>query len=185
MKSLKIQWFSRPITNHEIINFHLNIWLFQVIIAMTVVGNTLVVVAVFSYRPLKKVQNYFLVSLAASDLAVAIFVMPLHVVTFLAGQFSFLLCSALFLFSFFALSSLIWYWVPGKRQLTSGCRLSAPLRHLWFRALGPRGSRIFSDNIRDEEETCDCVSTFRAIVLECQRTWEPKFALVYQKRKAH
>lgn len=58
---------------------------FQVIIAMTVVGNTLVVVAVFSYRPLKKVQNYFLVSLAASDLAVAVFVMPLHVVKFLAG----------------------------------------------------------------------------------------------------
>nr|AAN16459.1 tyramine receptor short isoform SER-2a [Caenorhabditis elegans] len=58
---------------------------YLVIIAMAVVGNTLVVVAVFSYRPLKKVQNYFLVSLAASDLAVAIFVMPLHVVTFLAG----------------------------------------------------------------------------------------------------
>ncbi|KHJ99012.1 7 transmembrane receptor [Oesophagostomum dentatum] len=51
---------------------------------MTVVGNTMVVVAVFSYRPLKKVQNYFLVSLAASDLAVALFVMPLHVVKFLA-----------------------------------------------------------------------------------------------------
>ncbi|KIH68960.1 hypothetical protein ANCDUO_00703 [Ancylostoma duodenale] len=50
----------------------------SVIIAMTVAGNTMVVVAVFSYRPLKKVQNYFLVSLAASDLAVAIFVMPLH-----------------------------------------------------------------------------------------------------------
>ncbi|GMR62384.1 hypothetical protein PMAYCL1PPCAC_32579, partial [Pristionchus mayeri] len=58
---------------------------YLVIIAMTVVGNTLVVVAVFSYRPLKKVQNYLLVSLAASDLAVAIFVMPLHVVKFLAG----------------------------------------------------------------------------------------------------
>ncbi|XGW32851.1 hypothetical protein V3C99_017400 [Haemonchus contortus] len=57
---------------------------YLVIITMTVVGNTLVVVAVFSYRPLKKVQNYFLVSLAASDLAVAIFVMPLHVVKFLA-----------------------------------------------------------------------------------------------------
>ncbi|EYB83636.1 hypothetical protein Y032_0332g2775 [Ancylostoma ceylanicum] len=57
---------------------------YLVIIAMTVAGNTMVVVAVFSYRPLKKVQNYFLVSLAASDLAVAIFVMPLHVVKFLA-----------------------------------------------------------------------------------------------------
>ncbi|CAP27471.2 Protein CBR-SER-2 [Caenorhabditis briggsae] len=50
---------------------------YLVIIAMTVVGNTLVVVAVFSYRPLKKVQNYFS--------SLAIFVMPLHVVTFLAG----------------------------------------------------------------------------------------------------
>lgn len=54
---------------------------------MTVIGNTLVVIAVFSYRPLKKVQNYFLVSLAASDLAVALIVMPLHVVKFFAGHF--------------------------------------------------------------------------------------------------
>uniref|UniRef100_A0AC34RIY3 G-protein coupled receptors family 1 profile domain-containing protein n=1 Tax=Panagrolaimus sp. JU765 TaxID=591449 RepID=A0AC34RIY3_9BILA len=58
---------------------------YVVIIAMTVIGNILVVIAVFSYRPLKKVQNYFLVSLAASDLAVAIVVMPLHVVKFLAN----------------------------------------------------------------------------------------------------
>ncbi|KAE9413311.1 hypothetical protein Angca_003743 [Angiostrongylus cantonensis] len=57
---------------------------YLVIIVMTIVGNTLVAVAIFSYRPLKKVQNYFLVSLAASDLAVAILVMPLHVVKFLA-----------------------------------------------------------------------------------------------------
>lgn len=55
---------------------------------MTVVGNILVVIAIFSYRPLKKVQNYFLVSLAASDLAVAIVVMPLHVVKFIASMFN-------------------------------------------------------------------------------------------------
>ncbi|KAI6187854.1 7 transmembrane receptor [Aphelenchoides besseyi] len=58
---------------------------YLLIIAMTVVGNTMVVIAVFTYRPLKKVQNYFLVSLAASDLAVAVIVMPLHVVKFLAN----------------------------------------------------------------------------------------------------
>lgn len=52
----------------------------------TIVGNSLVVISVFSYRPLKKVQNYFLVSLAASDLCVAAFVMPLHVVKFIAGK---------------------------------------------------------------------------------------------------
>lgn len=46
----------------------------------------MVVLAVFTYRPLKKVQNYFLVSLAASDLAVSIIVMPLHVVKFLASK---------------------------------------------------------------------------------------------------
>jgi octopamine/tyramine receptor len=46
----------------------------------------LVILAVFSYRPLKKVQNYFIVSLAASDMLVALVVMPLHVVKFLAGK---------------------------------------------------------------------------------------------------
>uniref|UniRef100_A0A914VFD1 G-protein coupled receptors family 1 profile domain-containing protein n=1 Tax=Plectus sambesii TaxID=2011161 RepID=A0A914VFD1_9BILA len=56
-----------------------------VIIFMTISGNILVVMAVMNYRPLKKVQNYFLVSLAASDLCVATLVMPLHVVKFLAG----------------------------------------------------------------------------------------------------
>ncbi|VDN92422.1 unnamed protein product [Brugia pahangi] len=50
----------------------------KIIIMITIVGNSLVVISVFSYRPLKKVQNYFLVSLAASDLCVATFVMPLH-----------------------------------------------------------------------------------------------------------
>lgn len=54
---------------------------------MTVIGNSMVVVAVFNYRPLKKVQNYFLVSLAFSDMCVAIIVMPLHVVKFLASMF--------------------------------------------------------------------------------------------------
>uniref|UniRef100_A0A0K0FDG2 Tyramine/octopamine receptor (inferred by orthology to a D. melanogaster protein) n=1 Tax=Strongyloides venezuelensis TaxID=75913 RepID=A0A0K0FDG2_STRVS len=68
---------------------------YLVIIMMTVVGNILVVVAVFTYRPLKKVQNYFLVSLACSDLAVATLVMPFHVAKFLANGrwlFGFTLC---------------------------------------------------------------------------------------------
>ncbi|CAJ0946879.1 unnamed protein product, partial [Mesorhabditis belari] len=72
-------------TNVPVVELILGTITYLVIIAMTVIGNTLVVLAVFNYRPLKKVQNYFLVSLAASDLAVAIFVMPLHVVKFLAG----------------------------------------------------------------------------------------------------
>uniref|UniRef100_A0A914GRY7 G-protein coupled receptors family 1 profile domain-containing protein n=1 Tax=Globodera rostochiensis TaxID=31243 RepID=A0A914GRY7_GLORO len=58
---------------------------YLVIIGITILGNTLVILAVFSYRPLKKVQNYFIVSLAASDMLVALLVMPLHVVKFLAN----------------------------------------------------------------------------------------------------
>ncbi|VDM12114.1 unnamed protein product [Wuchereria bancrofti] len=64
---------------------------------ITIVGNSLVVISVFSYRPLKKVQNYFLVSLAASDLCVAAFVMPLHVVKFIAEHLFFLsLCRGVY-----------------------------------------------------------------------------------------
>uniref|UniRef100_A0AC35U7M4 G_PROTEIN_RECEP_F1_2 domain-containing protein n=1 Tax=Rhabditophanes sp. KR3021 TaxID=114890 RepID=A0AC35U7M4_9BILA len=68
---------------------------YVVIILMTIIGNTLVVVTVFTYRPLKKVQNYFLVSLACSDLAVAILVMPFHVAKFLSNGrwiFGFAIC---------------------------------------------------------------------------------------------
>uniref|UniRef100_A0A915AVN5 G-protein coupled receptors family 1 profile domain-containing protein n=1 Tax=Parascaris univalens TaxID=6257 RepID=A0A915AVN5_PARUN len=68
-----------------IVEFVLGTITYVVIILMTVIGNSLVVIAIFNYRPLKKVQNYFLVSLAASDLCVATFVMPLHVVKFLNG----------------------------------------------------------------------------------------------------
>ncbi len=61
---------------------------FLVIIFMTVSGNILVILSIFTHRPLKKVQNYFLVSLAAADLAVATLVMPFHVVKFLVRSTS-------------------------------------------------------------------------------------------------
>jgi len=59
---------------------------FLVIMLMTIVGNVLVVLSIFTYKPLHKVQNYFMVSLAAADLSVALLVMPLHVVKFLVGK---------------------------------------------------------------------------------------------------
>ncbi|MFH4981792.1 hypothetical protein AB6A40_008501 [Gnathostoma spinigerum] len=79
-----------PFTIHSISSYPtaeliLGAFIYMVIIMMTIIGNCMVVIAIFSYRPLRKVQNYFLVSLAASDLCVATFVMPLHVVKFLAG----------------------------------------------------------------------------------------------------
>uniref|UniRef100_A0A1I8BWZ1 G_PROTEIN_RECEP_F1_2 domain-containing protein n=1 Tax=Meloidogyne hapla TaxID=6305 RepID=A0A1I8BWZ1_MELHA len=44
----------------------------------------LLIIGITILGPLKKVQNYFIVSLAASDMLVALVVMPLHVVKFLA-----------------------------------------------------------------------------------------------------
>ncbi|XP_037093414.1 probable G-protein coupled receptor No18 [Pollicipes pollicipes] len=50
-----------------------------IIILATIVGNSLVIISVFSYRPLRSVQNFFVVSLAVADLTVALFVLPLNV----------------------------------------------------------------------------------------------------------
>ncbi|XP_061409099.1 5-hydroxytryptamine receptor 4 isoform X1 [Lethenteron reissneri] len=51
--------------------------IFSIIIAVTILGNLLVVVAVCKDRHLRKIKtNYFIVSLAVADLLVAILVMP-------------------------------------------------------------------------------------------------------------
>ena len=49
----------------------------SVIIVGTVIGNILVCVAVFLVKKLRKPCNYLLVSLAVSDLCVALLVMPM------------------------------------------------------------------------------------------------------------
>ena len=51
------------------------------IIVITIVGNILVCLAVILVRKLRKPQNYLLVSLATSDLFVALFVMPFAIVS--------------------------------------------------------------------------------------------------------
>ena len=47
------------------------------------------ILSVFSYRPLRIVQNFFIVSLAVADLAVAILVMPFNVAYLILGQWIF------------------------------------------------------------------------------------------------
>nr|XP_018904368.1 PREDICTED: octopamine receptor [Bemisia tabaci] len=59
------------------------------IILLTVVGNILVILSVFTYRPLRIVQNFFIVSLAVADLTVALLVMPLNVAYNLLGRWVF------------------------------------------------------------------------------------------------
>ncbi|XP_053604664.1 tyramine/octopamine receptor-like [Plodia interpunctella] len=49
------------------------------VILGTIFGNILVILGVFTYKPLRIVQNFFIVSLAAADLAVAVLVLPLNV----------------------------------------------------------------------------------------------------------
>ncbi|GAB1864655.1 Probable G-protein coupled receptor No18 [Camponotus japonicus] len=59
------------------------------LVVATVFGNMLVILSVFTYRPLRIVQNFFIVSLAVADLAVAILVMPFNVAYLLLGKWIF------------------------------------------------------------------------------------------------
>ena len=55
----------------------------------TIVGNIMVIWAIFNYRPLHQVQNMYLVSLAVADIAVAVLVMPFNVAYNLLGKWIF------------------------------------------------------------------------------------------------
>lgn len=60
-----------------------------VCICITLIGNILVILSVFTYRPLRSVQNFYIVSLACADLAVTLLVMPFNVVNFIVGRWLF------------------------------------------------------------------------------------------------
>lgn len=59
------------------------------IILVTIIGNTLVILSVFTYKPLRIVQNFFIVSLAVADCMVAVIVMPANVVNMIIGRWEF------------------------------------------------------------------------------------------------
>ena len=61
----------------------------SICICVTIIGNILVVMSVFTYRPLRNVPNFFIVSLAVADLAVALLVMPFNVANFCVGYWVF------------------------------------------------------------------------------------------------
>ena len=56
------------------------------LVLVTIIGNMLVCLSVSLVRKLRKPQNYLLVSLAVSDLCVALFVMPFGMVHELEGK---------------------------------------------------------------------------------------------------
>jgi 5-hydroxytryptamine receptor 1 len=59
------------------------------VILVELVGNVLVILSVFRYKPLRIAQNFFLVSLAVADLTVAVFVLPLSVIYQILGRWKF------------------------------------------------------------------------------------------------
>ncbi|CAF4987350.1 unnamed protein product, partial [Rotaria socialis] len=59
------------------------------IVVLCICGNVLVILSVFTFRPLRTVQNFFIVSLAFSDMFVAILVMPFHIVTHILKRWIF------------------------------------------------------------------------------------------------
>ena len=59
------------------------------IVVLCICGNILVILSVFTFRPLRTVQNFFIVSLACSDMLVAIMVMPFHIVTHIVKRWIF------------------------------------------------------------------------------------------------
>nr|ANO38989.1 GCR007 [Schmidtea mediterranea] len=59
------------------------------IIFITIVGNILVILSVIYHRPLRKVQNFLIISLAAADLSVASLVMPFALINYILGRWIF------------------------------------------------------------------------------------------------
>ncbi|XP_031787327.1 5-hydroxytryptamine receptor 2B-like [Nasonia vitripennis] len=53
----------------------------------TVIGNIFVCLAIILEKRLRNITNYFLMSLAITDLMVALFVMPLSILKFIKGYF--------------------------------------------------------------------------------------------------
>lgn len=71
------------------------------LVVCTAAGNVLVCLAIYLERRLQNVTNYFLMSLAITDLLVAILVMPLGILTLLRGKF----CHSSFYFGGWLLAS--------------------------------------------------------------------------------
>lgn len=88
-------------TNHQDIGYNqaetiIITVILVVIIVGTIIGNILVCVAVCLVRKLRRPSNYLLVSLAISDLCVAILVMPMATIYEIKGRWIFgdIVCNA-------------------------------------------------------------------------------------------
>ncbi|XP_077998719.1 5-hydroxytryptamine receptor 6-like [Glandiceps talaboti] len=74
------------------VNFNVQVLIgaiLTIIIITTVLGNALVLLAIFTQRSLQVVSNFFLVSLAMADILVGVFVMPLAMLDKMFGYWIF------------------------------------------------------------------------------------------------
>lgn len=62
--------------------------LISLVIVITVTGNILVIMAVSLERKLQNATNYFLRSLAVTDMLLGVLVMPVAMLTILYGEFT-------------------------------------------------------------------------------------------------
>lgn len=92
-------------TTSPMIEDHNNYWALSalLLVACTAAGNILVCMAISWERRLQNVTNYFLMSLAITDLMVAILVMPLGILSLVKGEYKIIY----FFSSFFALFGFI------------------------------------------------------------------------------
>jgi 5-hydroxytryptamine receptor 7 len=82
-------WFPGPDSHYSPVEAVIIALILLCVIIGTVVGNILVCVAVCLVRKLRRPCNYLLVSLAVSDLCVAILVMPMALLYEILGRWSF------------------------------------------------------------------------------------------------
>ena len=82
-------WFPGPDSQYSPVEAVIIALVLLIVIIGTVVGNILVCVAVCLVRKLRRPCNYLLVSLAVSDLCVAILVMPMALLYEILGRWSF------------------------------------------------------------------------------------------------
>ncbi|XP_046384906.1 tyramine/octopamine receptor-like [Ischnura elegans] len=61
----------------------------SLVCVLTIVGNIMVIMCVFTYSPLRIYSNFFIVSLAATDIGVALLVLPLGIVYCVHGSWIF------------------------------------------------------------------------------------------------
>merc|ERR1712029_1016073 len=61
----------------------------SLVIFVTMIGNILVIISVFTHAPLKITPNFFIVSPAAADLTVSMCVLPMNIVYTLVGKWLF------------------------------------------------------------------------------------------------